>query len=640
MGLQRQMRRATGLLVAGTLSATLFAASGPRAKADEPIAPDQKTDGTRNPLVDIELAEAPLANALRFIEAQTGINLVVLRDPTYKYNNITLSLKAKPVDVVLRQVAVAAGADFWQEGGIYYVGPKGSKPQPPPDPIPSLPLIDKQEVRTKIRYEKIKLQYSEPHAILHMLGIDRGHAEATMLDLHNENVIHMLLNQQRAFQPSYTSGSGNIQSSFEISQGGRSTPPAAPGVPTGSGNGSGQFNINTRPGGAFSGGTGGGDQNNKRDAFDNFDGSTGGAFVERGGGQLGPPGGGLGGGLGQGGVGGGLGQGGQPGGLGQGGQQGGTAQNLLPPGVTPNALTALPADNSIIVNLDGVPNPELAYQELRDVIRLLDVKPRQINIRAEFVTITSNDTNGFGINWAFQKVNLIGGANTGFSTTNTAFLQYATGNLQTQLSWILTSGKGKLVAAPQASTLNNLGVQFAIQTQVPVFTSTPIVTPGGQTVIAQQIIPLPVTTGLVITPRINGDESITLFGSAFSSSVGAPTVGPNGESFPSITVQTAPVQRIIRNGDTIAIAGLTSKNDVVQTNKVPLLGDLPLIGNLFRSHNVTTADSELLVFITPTIIPERLSNATVGGAGGNLLAPGGGPAGPGIGGGGVNPGGP
>src|SRR5438046_821238 len=102
MGLQRQIRCATGLLVAGTLGAMLLAGSGSCARADEPTGQDQKTDEIRNPLVDIELAEAPLTSAVRFIQQQTGISLLIMGDKNASYNRITLSLKAKPVDVVLR----------------------------------------------------------------------------------------------------------------------------------------------------------------------------------------------------------------------------------------------------------------------------------------------------------------------------------------------------------------------------------------------------------------------------------------------------------------------------------------------------------------------------------------------------------
>jgi len=147
---------------------------------------------------------------------------------------------------------------------------------------------------------------------------------------------------------------------------------------------------------------------------------------------------------------------------------------------------------------------------------------------------------------------------------------------------------------------------------------------GGQTVVTSSITPITVTTGLSFVARINGDESLTVFGSATNYVLGASFTDPSGNSFPNITFQTTPIQRIIRNGDTMVIGGLNQKNDVVNSVKVPLLGDLPFIGNLFRSRSVTTDDKELLIFVTPTILPERVSTAGVGGSGGGAAIPTGG----------------
>ncbi|HLV81033.1 MAG TPA: hypothetical protein VKT32_12165, partial [Chthonomonadaceae bacterium] len=280
-------------------------------------------------------------------------------------------------------------------------------------------------------------------------------------------------------------------------------------------------------------------------------------------------------------------------------------------------------------------DPALLAQ-LRALIRLFDVKPRQLMIRAEFVNVTQNDVNAFGIVWNFQKVNLVGGASLGATTpvTSTAFLQYATGNFQTQLTWILTTGHGKLVDSAMATTLNNVPVTFATTVTDAIFESTPVVAANGTVIDATQVIPINVTTGLAVLARINGDDSITVFGTAVTSDITGTVTGPNGSSFPTILQQTAPIQRIIRNGDTIVIAGAVRKNDVVSSAKVPLLGDLPLIGQFFRSHNVTTNDSELLVFVTPSIIPERPPLTAAAGG----VAPGGpGAGGPGAAGGGVIP---
>ena len=317
------------------------------------------------------------------------------------------------------------------------------------------------------------------------------------------------------------------------------------------------------------------------------------------------------------------GQGGGQGGQ-QGGQQGGGiggASALLPDGI--QSLLAFSNDGSLLVKYDPA-RPE-ALTELRKIIRLLDVKPRQIQVKAEFVTISQNDINSFGINFQFQKVNLVGGTNTGFAGTGgQAFLQYATGNLSTQLSFALTQGHAKVVASPIITTLNNMPVNFFVQSNIPVFQTSIVLGNGGQTIVTSTISAIQVQTGLSFVARINGDESLTVFGSATNYVLGASFTSPDGQSFPNITTQTTPIQRIIRNGDTMVIGGLNSKNDVVNTLKVPLLGDLPFIGNLFRSRSITTDDRELLVFITPTILPERISTAGIGGNSGSVAIPTGG----------------
>jgi general secretion pathway protein D len=190
------------------------------------------------------------------------------------------------------------------------------------------------------------------------------------------------------------------------------------------------------------------------------------------------------------------------------------------------------------------------------------------------------------------------------------------------------------------TTLNNVGVSITFQQQIPYFTSGATVS-NGTVVLIPQVNAVTVTSGLTITPRINGDESITLAGSAFIGDTNGFVTGPNGSSVPITINQFAPIQRIIRNGDTMVVGGLIRKRTSVSQNKVPLLGDLPLIGSLFSSRNVSVDDSELLVFITPSIIPERAPLAAIGGIGaggqGGFGGGGGGLGnGPGAG-GGINP---
>ena len=615
MSLQRTMRRKYGLALTA-LSASLLAGGGVTARAQGTSPRSEDPVVSEAVLKDVNLVGAPLSVALNLIRQQTHIDLVLKQG---QYDRVNVSISQKPVSDALRLVAASAGADLWYENGVYFIGPKGSAPQPSvPQPItPS--VINEAPGQKPLKYEKFYLKYTPPHRMLRMLGL------AGYNPLDPSDAAEVAAN--RAFmeglypKPYFGQASGNNNISV-LPNGPTAAPnpqvPTAPSVgpaaPTNT-NGNLPSNPNTSPSGNLSGSDPSGDQSAHR---------SGGDFQTFGRGQ-GPLGGGFGqpGGFGQGGQGqGGQGQGGQPTGTGQ-------AAGFLQ-GISPQDIFALDADNSLVLRYDD-PQQILNLQE---VLRVLDVKPRQIQIKSEFVTVTQNDVSSFGLNFNFTKVNLLAGANIGYQTANTAFLQYATGNLQTQLSFILTQGRGKVVASPLATTLNGVPAIFISQQNIPVIISGAVLTANGQSAVTTQIVPIQVAVQLQVTPRINGDDSITLTGIVTFGDVTGTITNPAGGTIPITITQPVVINRIVRNGDSMVIAGLTRKRDNVSTNKVPLLGDLPLIGTLFRSRNVTTDDSELVVFITPTIIPDRPAGGTAGsGVGSAVGGPGGGGGLPPVGGG-------
>jgi general secretion pathway protein D len=622
MGLQRQKRHATGIATAAALSATLLACGTHAwAQGDSPaqsLAAQQNraTAGTLNntPLT-LSLVDADFKSALQVIQHKTGIQLVIRANTGRAYDRVTVSLNGQPVGEALRLVSEAGGADIWMQDGVYFVGPKGSAPKPAPLPA-DLPETEAPAPR-EWKVEKIRLKYSAPHAILRALGID-SFGEPDYLDQLRINGIKAMLNAQDGTFVPHNVGGGGVLIQPPINSG-QAVGPAAP---TGDGvfNQTGGNNFNNTSSGSRGVGAGVSGSGNAPDQGAQRDG---GGFSEFGrGGQAGfgggQGGGGFGGGF-QGGAGGqgagGQGNGAQGGAGGQGGRQAGNASLLLPPGIVAQDIFAFDGDNSLLLRYENAQQ----LVQFEQLINLLDVRPRQLLIRAQFVTVSQNDVSSFGVNWNFTKANLVVGANLGYQTANTAFVQYAAGNLQTQLSFILSTGRGKVVAAPTATTLNGLPVAFISQQQVPVFLSTPIIAQNGTVALSPTLTLFPVVIGIVVTPRINGDESITLLGQVISQDITGTVTGVNGASAPIVTGQTAPIQRIIRNGDTMVIGGLVQKNDNVSTDSVPLLGDLPLIGTLFRSRNVTTQDTELLVFITPEIIPERASNIGGAGTGGTAL---------------------
>lgn len=562
--------RSVGLargIAACVLGIAAFGTAIPSACAQDNASPGQIV------VKRVDLLDADLQYAVGLLRQQTGVQIVIQQAVDKPYGHVTVSLEDKPLDQVLRNMCFSAGASMRFQDGVYFIEPKGLTPVIEAPVKPEEPV---EKPRLKTRTEKIRLQNMRPTEVLYYLGIDQGYV--------NQMERMMQMESFGANKPWK-----NVDTRYPTLQNLNAAPSAPPIVPTASGTPNGQENRSAGPGGenlqGFGGGFGGGG---------------------RGGGGIG--GGGFGGGgLGGGGLGGGgLGGGGRGGG-GLGGGQG-AGQALLPDGV--EAVIGYDLDNSIIVV-----GTDEAIREMKQRVNLLDIAPKQVMVRAEFVTVSQNDLRTFGIDWTVQRGNLNAGTS-GFAG-GPVFLNYATGNVVAQLRATLTEGKGRLINSPMVTTLNNVPVNIIIGRQVPVFLTSPVAAGNGTVVLQTTLIPVPVFTGLFVTPRINGDDSISMNVTPFVNDIVDTVTGPDGTTAPVIATQSITVNRRIRNGETMVIGGLISKNDQTSIRKVPLLGELPLIGQLFQAKNVTIADSELLIFITPSIIRDTV-------AGGGTAAPGGG----------------
>jgi type IV pilus assembly protein PilQ len=83
-------------------------------------------------------------------------------------------------------------------------------------------------------------------------------------------------------------------------------------------------------------------------------------------------------------------------------------------------------------------------------------------------------------------------------------------------------------------------------------------------------------------------------------------VGVIFDKIPSINTKKVETQVLVENGGTVVIGGVYTQGSSDNTDKIPLLGDVPILGWLFKSNNIDTAKKELLVFITPRILKESL----------------------------------
>ncbi len=261
-------------------------------------------------------------------------------------------------------------------------------------------------------------------------------------------------------------------------------------------------------------------------------------------------------------------------------------------------------DNSIIVkgDADGI-------EKFKKIIRMLDVPPKQVQIKAEFVEVSTTDIKNFGIDWSLQRLNE--SFATSFMPQGNVVVGFATGNLTAQLKAQLTSDVGRIINSPIISTINNQNAYISINTVIPYWVS--IATVVGDNNIINQSTPnfITIDTHLDVLPRVNGDGTITMTLMPGVSDTGAQVTGPDGTSIPEQRTQELFTQRRVANGETIVIGGFIRKEDSNSMQKVPVLADLPIVGSLFRTTAKKTVERELLIFVTPTIIPE-VGGGTVG----------------------------
>jgi type II secretory pathway component GspD/PulD (secretin) len=285
---------------------------------------------------------------------------------------------------------------------------------------------------------------------------------------------------------------------------------------------------------------------------------------------------------------------------GQGGGQGNVTltggDGFVPDGI--DQISYDPTDNSIIVR-----GTDSAIQELERLIARFDVAPRQVEIKVEFVTTSNSLEQSFGIDWLFQRGQVVIGniPGTQARTGDPFFVNFATGGLTTRLRALMLEGYGTVVNAPFVRTLNNQPATVFQTIQTFIFlTQTQVTTVG----VINTVTPFPVNAQsfLQVKPRINADDTITISISPQLAEFGQIRRGPDGTEIPDLLTQGIQVSTIVKNGETIVLGGLNRKQETNTFQRFPILSELPIIGNLFRSTSRRVNNQELLIFITPRIV--------------------------------------
>ncbi|HVR52756.1 MAG TPA: type IV pilus secretin PilQ [Pseudorhodoferax sp.] len=166
--------------------------------------------------------------------------------------------------------------------------------------------------------------------------------------------------------------------------------------------------------------------------------------------------------------------------------------------------------------------------------------------------------------------------------------------LTLELSALEADGKGKVVSSPRVVTADQTKALIEQGTELPY----QVATSSGATSIAFRKANLK----LEVTPQITPEGNIIL-----DLDVNKDSVGQSTAAGFAINTKHIKTQVLVENGGTVVIGGIFELNEVEDVTKVPLLGDIPIAGNLFKSRTRTSNKQEMLIFITPKMIADRMA---------------------------------
>jgi type IV pilus assembly protein PilQ len=164
--------------------------------------------------------------------------------------------------------------------------------------------------------------------------------------------------------------------------------------------------------------------------------------------------------------------------------------------------------------------------------------------------------------------------------------------LNLELSALEADGKGKIISSPRVITADQNKAVIEQGTELPY----QVATSSGATSIQFRKANLK----LEVKPQITPEGSVIMVLDINKDSVGQST--PSGFAIDTKHVQT---EVLVENGGTVVIGGIFTQTESNNVNKVPLLGDVPFVGSLFRNTTKVSSKTELLIFITPKIVTDR-----------------------------------
>lgn len=291
-------------------------------------------------------------------------------------------------------------------------------------------------------------------------------------------------------------------------------------------------------------------------------------------------------------------------------------------------VEASETSNALVINA-----PPGLLNSLKTVIDKLDVRRAQVLVEALIVEINNDITNDLGVQWAttnltdpqgsagIAAVNTLGnlsafntitdstGAVIGLQPGSGLSLGYITrGNLQAVIRALSSTTKANILSTPTVVAIDNEPASLLVGQNVPFITGQATSAASGTTNPFTTIERKDIGISLEVTPRINRGDSITLEIKQKVENI-APTVSKASDLVTN--KREIDTKALINDDQVLVLGGLISDSQTDSNQKVPILGDLPLIGKLFGSSSRQRTKNNLMVFIHPVILRNDEQIATV-----------------------------
>lgn len=251
-------------------------------------------------------------------------------------------------------------------------------------------------------------------------------------------------------------------------------------------------------------------------------------------------------------------------------------------------------------------------ERVRKQIEAIDVPVDSVILETQFVELTETGARNLGIDLNNNAGQIaVGKLETGnflpySSLINSLSEVLPSGALQAAIYAQVEKGEGRILSRPRIAAQSGSTAKIITGDALPILTS---ITLSGVNGVSQQVQYVNVGVTLQIAPRVTADGFVTsqIYGVVSS-------VTGYSQGYPTISQREAETSASVKDGETFVIGGLTQENAIKRKSQIPVLGDIPLVGNLFRQERSTRSKTELYIVITPRIVRHKRFAADEGAA--------------------------